>query len=131
MANPVTFFVINFLFVIAYAALITAWGINWFMFRTHPKVYLHKYISSTIIVQLLISLVLTIYFGLWMGGHSSYTLDYDFAVVTAILTAVSDGVLFSVLILIAKGYCIVNRSLPTSYKVTLAGMEIPLFYEFL
>lgn len=119
--NPTPRFIVNFLLLMGYLGVLAAWCVNWYKFRSHPGIGLHKYLGATLVAQLLIQLVLTIYFGVYMGGNINDDLRFGFALVSVLISAIASGIFFSVLILIAKGCSIMGDQLGASYKACLAG----------
>lgn len=55
--------VVSVLFAVAYAGMLVGWGLNWYQHRTHAGVSLHKFIGITLLLQFVVVLFLSIYWG--------------------------------------------------------------------
>jgi len=117
-------FIVCILFTAAYVGILVAWGINWYFHRAQRGIGLHRLIGAALLIQLLVFLLLVIYFGILL--HNSFTLSLyeSFSVVLVVLESVASGILDCLLILIAKGWCIVDNKLSVRYQFNLSAFII-------
>eukprot|EP00026_Physarum_polycephalum_P011127 Phypoly_transcript_11327.p1 GENE.Phypoly_transcript_11327~~Phypoly_transcript_11327.p1 ORF type:complete len:366 (+),score=65.65 Phypoly_transcript_11327:97-1194(+) len=107
-------FIVCLILTVGYAGVLGAWCINWYKHRDNSGIPLHYYFGVTLSLQFIVILLVTVYFAVAPA--------FALAVLADILSYIAEGVFYSLLILIAIGWCIVETKTKRSHKI-----NIPIF----
>lgn len=117
MDNLHNYFVVFLILSLLYAGLLIVWGRNWYKHRNHAGIPLHKYIGFTLLCQCIVMLTLEIYYPVrWheINNGENAQKSYIVAVIFEIFVYIATSIFYSMLVLIAIGWCIIEHDLSTT-----------------
>eukprot|EP00026_Physarum_polycephalum_P010833 Phypoly_transcript_11014.p1 GENE.Phypoly_transcript_11014~~Phypoly_transcript_11014.p1 ORF type:complete len:341 (+),score=49.43 Phypoly_transcript_11014:164-1186(+) len=131
MDNLHSYFLVFLILSLLYGAVMVVWGVNWYKHRSSSGILLHRYVGFTLVLQCIQMLMLSIYYPVrWhedASGEYGYTKSYYFAMAFYVSACLAQAVFYSMLIIIAMGWCIIETTLST---LRILGLTVFVFAYF-
>jgi len=131
MDNLHSYFLVFLLLSLLYGGLMIVWGVNWYKHRSSSGILLHRYIGFTLVLQCIQMLMLSLYYPvLWheeANGELEFRKSYYFSMAFYTFACLAQAVFYSMLIIIAMGWCIIENTLST---LRILGLTVFVFAYF-
>eukprot|EP01111_Echinosteliopsis_oligospora_P012194 TRINITY_DN4153_c0_g1_i1.p1 TRINITY_DN4153_c0_g1~~TRINITY_DN4153_c0_g1_i1.p1 ORF type:complete len:294 (+),score=56.76 TRINITY_DN4153_c0_g1_i1:71-883(+) len=118
-------FALYLILTVIYASTIVGWTYNWKKQRANQAIPLHRFIGYCLFLEFIIVFLATIYYGiLLVNGFQAGRDKIGLVIVADLVSIIGTGIFYCLLMMIAKGWCIVSSVLPRRFRSGLSTFMV-------